>query len=333
MGRSARSGAALEPLQLCFAGACLAGHLLGQPPHVRLARRGGALDATRLLFGAGDVLAYPADQRLLVLIAAVLPRQLGGALLGVGRVVADVTRDAAPPRIHCQDLGSDPVEEGTVVRHEQHAAGECQQGLFQESQRGVVEVVGRFVQDQEVGALGELPAQPQLEPLPAAEPAYRRLRVELGHAPAAQRLGLPPVRRGGQPLQGRAVGGRCFRVVRSRRQPRGGRRHLLLQAGGSAEELAHRARCTAVAALVEVADGEIGRGPTDAAGALRMPPLDRLQQGGLAAAVGTDQGRAAAGWNREGDFPEQVLGTTRNGEIGYGKHGSSANQRTRSAYL
>ena len=145
------------------------------------------------------------------------------------------------------------------MRHEQHAAGECQQGLFQESQRGVVEVVGRFVQDQEVGALGELPAQPQLEPLPAAEPAYRRLRVELGHAPAAQHLGLPPDRGGGQPLQGRAVGGRCFRVVRSRRQPRGGRRHLLLQAGGSAEELAHRARCTAVRALVEVADGEIGR--------------------------------------------------------------------------
>jgi hypothetical protein len=61
-----------------------------------------------------------------------------------------------------QDVGRDAVEEHAIVADDHGAAGEILQRLFQRAQRFGVEVVGRFVEQQHVGAglqhLGEMHA-------------------------------------------------------------------------------------------------------------------------------------------------------------------------------
>ena len=51
-----------------------------------------------------------------------------------------------------EDVGGDAVEEPAVVADDHGAAGEILQRLFQRAQRIDVEIVGRFVEQQHVGA-------------------------------------------------------------------------------------------------------------------------------------------------------------------------------------
>ena len=51
-----------------------------------------------------------------------------------------------------QDVGGDAVEEPAVVRDDDRAAGEVEQRLFERAQGVDVEVVGRFVEQQQVAA-------------------------------------------------------------------------------------------------------------------------------------------------------------------------------------
>src|SRR6201996_3904045 len=61
-----------------------------------------------------------------------------------------------------QDVGSDAVEEPAIMADDDGAAGKILQRLFQRAQRIDVEIVGRFVEQQHVGArlqhLGEMHA-------------------------------------------------------------------------------------------------------------------------------------------------------------------------------
>ena len=51
-----------------------------------------------------------------------------------------------------QDMGGDAVEEPAVMADDHGAAGEILQRLFQRAQRIDVEIVGRLVEQQHVGA-------------------------------------------------------------------------------------------------------------------------------------------------------------------------------------
>jgi hypothetical protein len=61
-----------------------------------------------------------------------------------------------------EDMGRDAVEEPAIMADDHGAAGEVLQRLFQRTQRVDVEVVGRLVEQQDVGAglqhLGEVHA-------------------------------------------------------------------------------------------------------------------------------------------------------------------------------
>ena len=52
-----------------------------------------------------------------------------------------------------QDVGGDAVEEPAVMADDDGAAGEILQRLFQRAQRVDVEIVGRLVEQQDVGCL------------------------------------------------------------------------------------------------------------------------------------------------------------------------------------
>src|SRR5437879_6803153 len=61
-----------------------------------------------------------------------------------------------------QDMGRDAVEEPAIMADDDGAAGEILQRLFERAERVDVEVVGRFVEEQHIGAglqhLGEMHA-------------------------------------------------------------------------------------------------------------------------------------------------------------------------------
>ena len=69
--------------------------------------------------------------RLVVLVIALEPDDLAVALEG-------------------QDMGGDAVQEPAIVADDDRAAGEILQPLFQRPQRIDVEIVGRFVEQQQI---------------------------------------------------------------------------------------------------------------------------------------------------------------------------------------
>ena len=76
-------------------------------------------------------------------------------------VIALEPRDSAVT-LECEDVRRDAVEEPAIMRDHDGAAGEVEQGFFERTQRLDVEVVGRFVEHQQVAAraqhLGEVDA-------------------------------------------------------------------------------------------------------------------------------------------------------------------------------
>ena len=74
-----------------------------------------------------------------------------------------------------EDVGGDAVEEPTVVGHNDGAAGERQEGIFQGTEGLDVEVVGRLIQQEEVAALLEGECQVQAVALTTGQDAGRLL--------------------------------------------------------------------------------------------------------------------------------------------------------------
>ena len=66
-------------------------------------------------------------------------------------VVGEEARAAAP--VQRQDLRGNGVQHVPVVRHQHQRAGELRQAVFQHLQGRDVQVVGRLIQDQQVGGL------------------------------------------------------------------------------------------------------------------------------------------------------------------------------------
>jgi hypothetical protein len=93
-------------------------------------------------------------------------RGRGGLLLAQPVLVAADVLAPLACTLEDQGRGDDVVEEGAVVRDQQQRAPELQQQLFEQLECFEVEVVGRFVEDQEIAGPREDPRQ--LEPLALA---------------------------------------------------------------------------------------------------------------------------------------------------------------------
>jgi hypothetical protein len=114
---------------------------------LRLGRLGAeALDEGALV---GDDLLRPRDLGLLAL-------PCGGLLDDEGRVVARVLRDRAV--VDVEDVGGDVVEEALVVGDDERAPGSHEE-LLEPADRQDVEVVGRLVEEERVGARRRAPAR------------------------------------------------------------------------------------------------------------------------------------------------------------------------------
>ena len=111
-----------------------------------------------------------------------------------------------PPAVELEHAGRDAVEQMAVVGHQDQAAPEGEQALLEPRHGAQIEMVGGFVEDQELGGMGQHPGQCH----PFGLPARERPDVVVdgrGHAQTVQRrLGLPPLADGAAHGAGRELG-------------------------------------------------------------------------------------------------------------------------------
>ena len=174
-----------------------------------------------------------------------------------------------------------------VADHDQRAAHLLLQPAFQMEDLGEIEMVGRFVEQQQVG-FGQAGARDQRQALPAARKRRKRPLAELprkaqGFQDDIDLPGLLVAHRRGQGIE-------CRLVERYREQ--GGRNLLFGHGDGQAPAHGQRARIGLVAA------GQ------------------RHQQRGLAAAVGPDQADAVVLADRESGIRQHRVGAVRDGQAG-----------------
>ena len=159
------------------------------------------LDARLDLARLGLLVAEPIDERLgvgdLALLGLGRGLELGdplGALVDEVRVVADVLGRAAV--VELDDPVGDLVDEVAVVADQHDRPGVLRQEAGQPLDRCQVEVVGRLVEQQDVGVLEQQPRERHPHHPAAAERADVALHVTVGESEPgedAARLGLEPV--------------------------------------------------------------------------------------------------------------------------------------------
>ncbi|MNJ46401.1 hypothetical protein D3C77_415290 [compost metagenome] len=195
--------------------------------------------------------------RLATQEAGVLAQEVLPAAGGLDHVAAAVQGDGR---------GGQAVDEIAVVRHQDQGAVVAFEQLFQLLQRVHVEVVGRLVEDQQIGGLGQGARQQQAVALAARQGGDGLL--QLGFL-EQEVLGV------GGDVHGAAAHQDAVAAARRQRVPQG---HVGLQP---------------LARLVEVEGFEVG---AHAHGALVRGQFaqQHLDQGGLARAVGADDGQAVA---------------------------------------
>ena len=135
--------------------------------------------------------------QLAVLDAMRLVGVLSQAALLVGLVVGEVALE--PYRLGLalerEDMGNDAVEEPAIVGDDDRAAAEVEQRLFQRTQGFDIEVVGRFIEQQQVAAALQQLRQVHAVAFAAGEVGdalllVRALEVEAPAIGARRHLGL-----------------------------------------------------------------------------------------------------------------------------------------------
>ncbi len=256
----------------------------------------------------------------LLLLDRATQRELARRLLLAPRVpgALEVARAAA---LELQHRGADRLEEPAVVRHEHDRRVERLQVRLQPLERGDVEVVGRLVEQEQVGIARERAGQRRAGELPAGERGELPVQVLVAEAEAVEGRvdALAPVVAAGVLQAG----------LRARVRVHHGEvalGHLLLQlaqAGLEREEVA-------AAAEHVVAQGEVAVARralvvelhADVLGEHELPavhrrlPREHPQQRRLARAVAARERQPVAALELEGDAPEQgrarhVLGEVR----------------------
>lgn len=128
------------------------------------------------------------------------------------------------PAVQLQDARGHALHELAIMADEHHGQSALDQELFQPADRGHVQVVGGFVEQQQLRALHQLARQPH----PSLQPARQRGELRLGIQAQVRNRGLYPV------LQAPAVDGVEFRLHRP---------HLV--------QGVHVTRCSGLAQVVE----------------------------------------------------------------------------------
>jgi len=223
-----------------------------------------------------------------------------------GRIVTWPRRE--PAAIELDDPGREPLEKGAVVGDEDHRAGIFEQEGLEPLDRLDVEMVGRLVEEQQVGLRDQRPGQ-QHAPLPSAGQGVDRdvgRQAEAGQhqldallqSPAITLLQL--VLQGAEPVErtrAAVVDNVNGRVMVS-----------LHQAGQVAEPLGddveHRRRCRQRDVLLEPRDPGPRLTPHRTSIGRQLPAQD-LEERGLAGPVSADDGHALPRLDLECDIVEQ----------------------------
>ena len=150
-------------------------------PALRLAGLGGlGLEA---LDEAGQV----GDFALLRFVGRLLGGEPGGAGAFVVGIAAAGQRQAL--EVDGEDLADHGVEEIAVVRNQQQRRRRVLQPAFEPEHGVEVEVVGRLVEQQQVGAAGQGAGEVEAHPPAAGEIGHRAREIGVGEAEAVQHFG------------------------------------------------------------------------------------------------------------------------------------------------
>jgi len=233
-------------------------------------------------------------------------------LLLVGGEVARVSAQVSA--VELDDPQRDRIEEAPVMGDDQHAAGKRKQRLLQPFDRGEIEMVGRLVEEEQIGRHDKRARQRHALLQPAREIRYR---IVLGQLQAAER-GLDPVLEAPavarierflqmlHPLHQRDV---VFGGVMSMRSQRVRRGVIIDQqfrplAQSFGHRLEHALPGPERGLLRNARQLQLRRAP-DLAVIGRGKALDDIQEAGFAGAVAADQADALAGLDDEIDTIEQ----------------------------
>ncbi len=257
------------------------------------------------------------------LLVLPLPAGAGGGPRGqMAGVAVAVAVDGVPVVVHLQNRGRDAVQEEPVVGDGDERAAVGEEVLLQPCDGLVVQVVGRFVEQQQFGLGGEGRREGEPGALPAGERAERAVRIERGTL-------AEPVQGGGDPTFGVPAAARLVAgqqpVVRGQLvgagqvQPGLGGSDPALQVAEFGERAVDRVSDARgggqVEGLREVrgaaghADGDLPVVGTFEAG-------HQPQQGGLAGAVVTDDADPFAGPDRTVDAVQHDVGVEALADLG-----------------
>ena len=135
---------------------------------------------------AGDEAFQMGNFPLLLVIRRLLQGQSGGALcLEIG-ITAGVESDTL--LINMGNMVNHAVEDIAVVGDEQQGAGISAQPLFQPQHRVEIKMVGRFIQQQQIGAAHQRFGQIQPHPPAAGEFGHRPLQLLRGESESRHEL-------------------------------------------------------------------------------------------------------------------------------------------------
>ena len=240
-----------------------------------------------------------------------------GERLGIGlreaRVVAGVVGQA--PARHVEDAFGHGIEQGAVVAHHQECSGIALEMIFQPRGGLEIEVVGRLVQQQQVGLDEERGGERDPHAPAAGEVRERRLLHRLVDAEAGEQARSPGRRRVRADLRKPGLDLGTARAVRALRLGDQGRAFPVCREHGRARRLRPARHL-----LIDQAHGKPA-GAEDRALIGLEPARDKAEQGCLAAAVAPDQPEPLACTDLRGHAFEEEAPIDAVGDVLQGQHG------------
>ena len=259
------------------------------------------------------------DLPLLLRVRGLLQRQLLRAHHFELRVVAGVSGELAP--VHVDDLVDDAVQEIAVVCDQQQRSRIFSEPVLEPQHRVEVEMVGRLVEQQKIGAAHQRLREIQAH-APSAGETRHRVRVPiLGKTQARQQRGRARPRAVTADVVEAMVQVRQRFAVERVIAFRGGQcRFDLAQLAVAVEHVVDRGHRDGRRLLRHVRDRPRRRQRNGTGIGQQFLP-DGGEEAGLAAAVRADQAHLVAGVDGQVGAFEQAFGAARQREIGDAQHG------------
>ena len=271
-----------------------------------------------LRFEASDVALQVLHLTLLALVQRLLLRQLRGPLVFEARVVTAVGGDTA--MFEAEDAVRHAVEELAVMGDDQQRTGVGQQPAFKPQHGVEVEVVGGFVQQQDVRRAHECLRQRQPY-APAAGESVDGACLVFGREPEAGH------ERGGATARRPATGDVEVRVSRadtSTITTAFGRCHLAFSGAHGGVAIHHEFHGSAAIRrhFLRHAGQHLARGPLHVAGVRMQFTGDQGEQARLAGTVGADDAGAVATEQAEAGVLEEGARAAAEGDLSEVNHGA-----------